>query len=192
MLQVLGESHDASYITLSPQFHLDLNWFNVFLKQYNGVTFFDNPVDFQVYLDASLSGLGGVFGPLVYALPLGTEFQHLHITQLEMLNVVVHLKVSSDKKVKIFSDNLAVVELLKSGKTKDPFVATCARNISLITAIFNIEIIVVHVPGRNNHIADLLSRWIVIPNPEQKLRQYLPNFIWINTHIDLTQLNLCI
>ena len=75
MLQVLRESHDASYITLSPQFHLDLNWFNVFVKQYNGVTFFDNkPVDFQVYLDASLSGLGGVFGPLVYALLLGTEF----------------------------------------------------------------------------------------------------------------------
>ena len=70
MLQVLRESLDVPYITLSPQFHLDLKWFNVFLKQYNGVTFFDNkPVDFQVYLDASLSGLGGVFGPLVYVPP---------------------------------------------------------------------------------------------------------------------------
>ena len=96
-----------------------------------------------------------------------------------MLNVVVALKIWSkiwsDKKVKKFSDNLAVVEVLKSGKTKDPFLATCARNIWLITTIFNIEIIVVHVPGHNNHIADLLSRWIVTSNPEQKLRQYLPN-----------------
>ena len=59
MLQVLRESHDVPYITLSPQFYLDLNWFNIFLKQYNGVTFFDSkPVDFQVYLDASLLGLG--------------------------------------------------------------------------------------------------------------------------------------
>ena len=49
------------------------------------------PVDFQVYLDASLSGLDGVFCPSVYALPLGTDFQHLHIVQLEMLNVVVAL-----------------------------------------------------------------------------------------------------
>ena len=58
------------------------------------VSFFDNkPVDYQVYLDASLSGLGGVFGQLVYALPLGYQFQHLHITQLEMLNVIVALKV---------------------------------------------------------------------------------------------------
>ena len=32
--------------------------------------------------------MGHVFGPLVYALRLGHQFQHLHITQLEMLNVV--------------------------------------------------------------------------------------------------------
>ena len=104
---------------------MDLNWFRVFLKQYNGVTFFNNkPVDFQVFLDASLLGLVDVFGPSVYALPLGTEFQHLHITQLEMLNVVafkVWSKFWTDKKVKI--------EVLNTGKTKDPFLATCARNI---------------------------------------------------------------
>ena len=85
-----------------------------------------------------------------------------------MLNVVVALKVWSklwaDKKVKIFSDNLAGVEVLKSGKTKDPLLATCARNIWLITAIWNIEIIVVHVPGRNNHIADYPLFWILHQN----------------------------
>ena len=119
-----------------------------------------------MYLDASLSGLGCVFVPSVYALPLSTGFQHLHITQLEMLNVVVTLKVWSklwpDKKVKIHCDNQAVVEVLTTGKTKDPFLATCARNIWLITAIFNIEIIVINVPGKHSQIADLLSRWVII------------------------------
>ena len=52
------------------------------------------------------------------------------------------------KKLKFFCDNQAVVEVLTTGKTKDPFLATCARNIWLITAIFNIEIIVIHVPGK--------------------------------------------
>ena len=94
MLQVLRDSHNTTCIKLSQQFHCDLDWFHVFLKHYNGVTLFDiKPIYFQVYLDASLSGLGGVFGPSVYALPLGTEFQHLYITQLEMLDVVVALKV---------------------------------------------------------------------------------------------------
>ena len=139
MLQVLRDSHNVSYIKLSQQFHCDFNWLHVFLKQYNGVTF-------QCTWMPHCRDLGGVFGPLVYALPLGTEFQHLHITQLEMLNVVVALKVWSqlwaNKKVKIFCDNQAVVEVLNTGKTKDPFLATCARNVWLITAIFNIKIII--------------------------------------------------
>ena len=132
----------------------------------------------------------GCIGSPFYALPLGTEFQHLHITQLEMLNVVVALKVWfqlwADKKVKHFCDNQAVVEVLNAGKTKDPFLTTWARNVWLITAMFNIEIIVIHVPGKNNHIADITL------SPKDMLRQYLPNFIWINTHIDLTKFNLCI
>ena len=118
---------------------------------------------------------------------------NLHITQLEMLNVVVALKVWANiwanKRIKISCDNLAVVEILKSGKTRDPFLATCARNIWLITAMFNIDIIIIHVPGVNNQVADLLSRWTVTSNPQSKLMQMLPHFQWIDTHIDLTKLN---
>ena len=87
-----------------------------------------------------------------------------------MLNVDVALKVWSqlwvDKKVKIHSDNQAVVEVLITGLTKDPFLATCDRNIWLITAILNIEIIVIYFPGKNNHTAELLSRWVITVNPE--------------------------
>ena len=75
-------------------FHQDLNWFLTFLSQYNGVTYFDNKkVDFDVHLDASLTAFGAKFGPLVYALPLGDHFPDLHITQLEMLNIIVAMKV---------------------------------------------------------------------------------------------------
>ena len=113
----------------------------------------------------SVLGVGDC-GPLIYALPLGIQFQHLHNTQLEMLNVVVALKIWSqlweNKKVKICCDNQAVVEVLKTAKTKDPFLATCARNVWLITAIFNIEIVVIHVPGKDNPIADLVSRLVTL------------------------------
>ena len=98
---------------------------------------------------------------MVYTLPIPCHYSHLHITQLEMLNVVVALKVWAsvwaDKIIDIKCDNLAVVEVLTSGKTKDNFLATCARNVWLICAIFNIQIRVWHIPGKSNHIADLLS-----------------------------------
>ena len=99
---------------------------------------------------------------MVYALPLGDHFLDLHITQLEMLNIIVALKVWAhllqNKKVEIKCDNLAVVEVLNSGMTKDKFLALCARNVWLLTAIFNIHLVISHIPGKNNHIADLLSR----------------------------------
>ena len=56
------------------------------------------------------------------ALPLPHGFMNLHITQLKMLNVVVSLKVRANiwasRGVKINCDNLAVVEVLRSGKAK--------------------------------------------------------------------------
>ena len=119
MLQVLRENAHGFNLSLSSIFHQDLNWFLTFLQQYNGITYFDHKtVDFEVHLDASLSGFGANFGPMIYTLPLGDQFSHLHITQLEMLNIIVALKVWSNlwqnKKVKIKCDNLAVVEVLNS------------------------------------------------------------------------------
>ena len=79
-----------------------------------------------------------------------------------MLNVIVALKVWANtwanKKIEIKCDSLAVVEVLTCGKTKKGFLAICARNVWLITSIFNIELLVTHIPGKNNNIADLLSQ----------------------------------
>ena len=118
MLQVLRSHHD-----LNSEFFQDLCWFNTFLDQYNGITYFDNKTPHHVvHLDASLSGMGATFANMVYTLPIPQHCQHLHITQLEMLNVVVALKVWasiwSDKVIDIKCDNLAVVEVLTSGKPK--------------------------------------------------------------------------
>ena len=164
------------------------------MHQYNGVTYFDNRTpNHVVHLDASLTCMGATFANMVYTLPIPSQFQHLHIAQLEMLNVVVALKVWasawSDRTIDIKCDNLAVVEVLTSGKTKDTFLATCARNIWLICAIFNINIRVHHIPGKSNSITDLLSRWNVTKDPLAKLYQLLPQFIWMNTHVDLMKLN---
>ena len=65
-----------------------------------------------MHLGASLSGLGGKLRLLVFALPLSEDFSNYNITQLEMLNVLVAIKVSAtvctDKKIKLSCDNLAV------------------------------------------------------------------------------------
>ena len=42
----------------------------------------------MVYLDASLTGLGGQYGSMVYALPISDKFQDYDIVHLEMVNLI--------------------------------------------------------------------------------------------------------
>ena len=51
------------------------------------------------------------------------------------------------------------MEVLNSGKSRDETLATCARNIWMLSAMYNFDIILYHIPGKDNTIADLLSRW---------------------------------
>ena len=64
----------------------------------------------------------------------------------------------------------------------------CARNICLLSAIYDISIHIEHKPGKNNIVADLLSRFKFDVASWHLLEQYVTNFIWIHTHIDLTKL----
>ena len=125
---------------------------------------------------------------MVYALPIPND-TNCHITQLEMLNVVVALKIWAESwancSITILCDNQAVVEVLNSGKTKDMFLATCVRNAWLITSMYNIRLQVVHIPGRHNQVAGLLSRWSITHEPARKLQALMPNHVWISTHTDL-------
>ena len=124
MLQVLRNNHTNSKILLTAEFKKDLHWFNSFLVHYNGVTFYNNKYcHFEVHLDASLTGLGGAFKNMVYALPLPVKHGNYTIVHLEILNVVVALKIWAshwaNHRIKIYCDNMAVVEVLQAGKARD-------------------------------------------------------------------------
>ena len=58
--------------------------------------------------------------------------------------------------ITIFCDNYSVVQVIMSGETKDPFLALCIRNIWLLKAYNDIDLMVRHIPGINT-IADTLS-----------------------------------
>ena len=70
---------------------------------------------------------------MVYTIPLPLGFEHYSIVHLEMLNIVVALKVWGpmwgDARIQIHCDNLAVVQVLTSGGSRDPILSTCARNL---------------------------------------------------------------
>ena len=192
ILALLRSNYEVQKILLDNAFFKDLAWFNTFLCNFNGVTYYHKTFpSAQVYLDACLTGLGGHFDSMVYTLQIPQGYKDYNICHLEMLNIIVASKIWAihwtNSKIQIHCDNMAVV--LNTGKTRDPVLATCARNLWLLAATYNIEFLFTHIAGKSNSIADLLSRWAVTDNPMPKLTHLLPCHNWVDTHIDLTLLN---
>ena len=194
MLQVLRDNVNVNRILLPADFHKDLNWFLTFLNSYNGVTIYDiRPISGQIYLDACLTGLGGSFKNMVYTIPLPVGFENYSIVHLEMVNIVAALKIWGpmwrDTRIQIYCDNLAVVQVLNSGGSRDSILSTCARNVWLLSALYNISIQFSHIAGAQNTVADLLSRWTNTVQDFIALNAHISDPVWMNAHIDLTLLN---
>ena len=100
-----------------------------------------------------------------------------------MFNIFVALKlwanVWANKNFTIFCDNLAVVSVLNSGKTREPMLATISRNILMITSKFDIALKFCHIEGQKNRVADLLSRWEDTDVHINKLKILAPAASWM-------------
>ena len=83
--------------------------------------------------------------------------------QYEMLNILVALRVwdhlRHHHRVVFKVDNLAVVTVCNKGYTKCKHLGAIIQNNWLIAAIFDTEIAVIHIPGKQNRKTDVLSRW---------------------------------
>ena len=174
-------------IYLSSDFHKDIAWFLTFLPSFNGVSYLKkNAVDSvqSLYLDACLTGMGGVWRDRVYATPIHNMMGvDLKIVHLEMLNLVIALRTWASywchSSITVHCDNSGVVFVVKTGKTKDPFLALCVRNIWLLTAHYDIHLDIVHIPGRCNTIADTLSRIYSSSNIDASILYHLrDHYIW--------------
>ena len=114
-----------------------------------------------------------------------------------MFNILLALGVWGDlwknSLVRFYCDNLAVVQVVQTSKTKDPFLAACIRNIWMITAVLDIEIEIDHIKGINNTIADLLSRLYSDKAVDSHLFQNLKeNYQWFKIPLSLFHLDMSI
>ena len=179
MLELLGASHNTQKIVLTPDLKRNLRWFAKFLPFYNGVSLYDHKNVYQTLeLDACLTGLRGRLDNCVYHLPLQRGYNGCTIAHLEMVNILVALRLFASRwtqhKVRVRCDNQAVVQVLSSGRTKDPFLAVCTCKIWFWAARFDVDIRYNHIQGVNNRVADLLSRLFGLPRDWDVLCLYLP------------------
>ena len=197
ILAFFRDNHGARKFKLTKGFYQDINWFIRFLPTFNGSTKIfkpriSNPQ--SLHIDACLTGVGGIWGHRVYAapVPLFGKFS-LNITHLEMLNLLVALrtwgKFWKNSTVEIFCDNMAVVQVVESSKSRDDFLSACIRNIWLLTATWDIDLHIFHIKGKNNTIADALSRIHSHKGIDNSLYELLKyTYIW--DHISPSIFNL--
>ena len=129
ILFLFRSSSQKSRIHLTQDFFRDIQWFLKFLPAFIGVTFFrKSPIQSpdSMHLDACLSGLGAIWNQRVYSTPIiPIPNFTLTIVHLEMWNIAIALRMWGHlwrhSSIQIFCDNLAVVQVMNTHKTRDPF-----------------------------------------------------------------------
>ena len=61
--------------------------------------------------------------------------------------------------MQIYCDNEPAVKVINSGRTKDPFMGSCIREIWLAVSTYGFQLRAIHLPGEENRVPDWLSRW---------------------------------
>ena len=144
----------------------DIKWWREFAPRWNGAAFFQDPVvtseHLDFFTDASGFGLGAVFGSKWFSVALPSSVIGTPIHLLEFVAVAMAVITWADnlvnKQVVISTDNLDIVQVWSSGSCKDKVLMKLVRHLFLFIAKMNINILLVHLPGKDNVFADLLSR----------------------------------
>ena len=157
------------FIRLNEQFPGDLEWWWVFLKDWNGVSMLysstmEHP-DVSLCSDASGSwGCGAVWNNRWFQLSWQEvpEFEKAPIAAKELFPIVLAAalwgKEWGSLTVLCNCDNEAVVASIRAGKAKKTYMAHLLRCLFFIEAKFCCTITSSHVLGKLNERADALSR----------------------------------
>ena len=164
----IGLSKPFHHVKITKQVKEDLHVWELFLKNYNGKTFFldhkwaENK-HLHLFTDAaSTIGFGAVFNNKWFGGIWAPQCMRMNITLLELYPIYVALELWGDqltnKCIQLNTDNMAVVHILNNFSSKDPTIMILVRLLVLTCIKNNILIRSRHLPGESNLIPDLISR----------------------------------
>jgi hypothetical protein len=172
-------SKHSRFIRLNKECKLDIEWWRSFLPAWDGVYFFDLPEwapvpDLFISTDASGSdGYGAFYSGEWFNGAWSAAQRPLSIAYKELFPIVLACNVWGNtwrnRRIQFYCDNQSVVAILSSGTSKDSRLMQLLRELFLCAARFNFKVTAQHVPGKENGIADSLSRFNL-----QAFRQLAP------------------
>ena len=157
-------------ISLTPEFHLDVQWWLQYLPQWNGVSLFPSNhwvsnIDLHLFTDSSDLAAAGYFNGAWFIVPFAYEFLELKsmsINWRELFAIVVAAdtfgKHWTGKRIMFHCDNMCIVEVIKSGTCRSAQIMDLIRKLFFICAKHDFEVSMCYVNTKDNDIADSLSR----------------------------------
>ena len=173
-----GVTRPYRMVRLNNEARADLAAWKLFLQSFNGVAMLlpnrwlsSNII--KLYSDASGKGFAAVFGSHWLQGQFPPCWESVHITVKELLPIVLAMRLWGaqlrDSRILFFSHNLAVVHIINSQSSKDTHLMSLVRTLVLQLVTYNIDMHAKHIPGRDNNVCDLLSRF-----QNQAARQLAP------------------
>ena len=165
-IQEIG-SNPSHNIRLNAPAKADLLWWFLFIERWNGISILwdvqRQTADMTVFSDASGSwGCGAYGSPHWFSLKWCQRLQPLSIAIKELIPVIfaaaIWGKFWSGKIVLFRVDNLAVVEAINSTFCKDLHLMHLIRLLVFFAAHHNFWFHAIHLAGKDNKLADALSR----------------------------------
>ncbi|XP_076116596.1 uncharacterized protein LOC143084063 [Mytilus galloprovincialis] len=160
--------HDWHKMRLGGDILHDIHlWYN-FMSTFNGKSLLLNtdPVT-SVYTDACKTGAGGIFGTDWFYVNWKEDFpfaQSLHINEQEAFAVALAAKrwakCWQNRHVFIFCDNSSTVSCINKCTSKNKLLMTFLRELFWLSASYNFHLVAIHLPGKENDMADAVSRYI--------------------------------
>jgi hypothetical protein len=156
------------WVRLNNAFHSDLQWWHLFLEDWNGTALCSSVVQWPpagtITSDASGRRGCGAFTEkgewFQFCWP--ASWANVHITVKELLPIVVACAVWGHQwrgaTVQCLCDNAAVVAIVKSDTSRDSLVMHLMRCLFFFTASHHLLLLPQHLPGKENTAADHLSR----------------------------------
>ena len=146
----------------------DLQTWDSFLSQYNGITYFRSlgtisSDTINLASDASDMGFGACYGSqwIQAAYPAGWKKFHIGVKEIYPVYVLICMfgHLMKNNNIALLCDNSGDVDIINKQSSKCKQTMQIMRPLTLKLVEFNIHLIAKHIPGHTNVIPDRISRF---------------------------------
>ncbi len=153
--------------TLHPEIRADMDWWTRLLPRINGTEPLSSPwesaEDLEIFVDASNRGYGGHYRNEYFNASWSVEQSRWHINSKELYAIYIGVRIWAkhfrNKRLKFRSDNTCSRDVWQKRYASAKEAALILREIYLEASSHAVEVIVEHLPGAMNTIADHFSRF---------------------------------